>query len=404
MCYLDLETIRETDTGDPARRSSTTRSRAARSPRPRPTSTRRPACTSPDAGSRASPPRDFTFAQIAKPGARRKQISGALVTTTRTVGQQRATLARIAQAASQIHALYERFGPDEPWGFADPTGWKCSERYCPHWTRVRAAQALTTGEASRPRPRTYQPSASRRADGTSRSPRAPARYLPTGARGTPTAASPATSYTDHEGAIHNAQLAPPTPAAAATGLDHHHHVLSSTSGSLGARTNLKGAHPVRDIATAQLSGNLTRDVELRALPSGADVARLRVASTSRRRQGEEWVDKTNYFSVDVFGAQARACAQYLPRARASSSTPSSTGANGPTRGPAPRGRHPQGAPGALRGRPRPERRPPTSGQRRHRRRPRRRRPPALRPPPTVPPTAAPAAPGNGTATEDDLPF
>jgi single-strand DNA-binding protein len=70
---------------------------------------------------------------------------------------------------------------------------------------------------------------------------------------------------------------------------------------------------VRDIATAQLSGNLTRDVELRALPSGADVARLRVASTSRRRQGEEWVDKTNFFSVDVYGAQARACAQYLAR-------------------------------------------------------------------------------------------
>ena len=68
---------------------------------------------------------------------------------------------------------------------------------------------------------------------------------------------------------------------------------------------------MRDIATAQLSGNLTRDVELRALPSGADVARLRVATTSRRRQGEDWVDKTNYFSIDVFGAQARACAQYL---------------------------------------------------------------------------------------------
>ncbi len=34
---------------------------------------------------------------------------------------------------------------------------------------------------------------------------------------------------------------------------------------------------MRDIATTTLSGNLTRDVELRQLPSGADVARLRVA-------------------------------------------------------------------------------------------------------------------------------
>jgi single-strand DNA-binding protein len=68
---------------------------------------------------------------------------------------------------------------------------------------------------------------------------------------------------------------------------------------------------MRDIAAAQLSGNLTRDVELRGLPSGADVARLRVASTTRRRTGEEWADKTNYFTVEVFGAQARSCAEYL---------------------------------------------------------------------------------------------
>ncbi len=70
---------------------------------------------------------------------------------------------------------------------------------------------------------------------------------------------------------------------------------------------------MRDIATATLSGNLTRDVELKQLPSGAQLARLRVASTARRRNGEEWVDKTNYFTVEVFGAQARACAQYLSR-------------------------------------------------------------------------------------------
>ena len=70
---------------------------------------------------------------------------------------------------------------------------------------------------------------------------------------------------------------------------------------------------MRDIATTTLSGNLTRDVELRQLPSGADVARLRIATTTRRRNGEEWVDKTNYFTIEVFGAQARACAQYLAK-------------------------------------------------------------------------------------------
>ena len=70
---------------------------------------------------------------------------------------------------------------------------------------------------------------------------------------------------------------------------------------------------MRDIATATLSGNLTRDVELKQLPSGTEVARLRIASSARRRHGEEWVEKTNYFTVEVYGAQARACAQYLAR-------------------------------------------------------------------------------------------
>jgi single-strand DNA-binding protein len=65
--------------------------------------------------------------------------------------------------------------------------------------------------------------------------------------------------------------------------------------------NRKEKH-MRDIATATLSGNLTRDVELKQLPSSA-----------RRRHGEEWVEKTNYFTVEVYGAQARACAQYLAK-------------------------------------------------------------------------------------------
>ena len=66
-----------------------------------------------------------------------------------------------------------------------------------------------------------------------------------------------------------------------------------------------------DIANATITGNLTGDIELRALPSGADVARLRVARNTRQRSCEEWIDKTNYYTVEVFGGQARNCAQYL---------------------------------------------------------------------------------------------
>jgi single-strand DNA-binding protein len=68
---------------------------------------------------------------------------------------------------------------------------------------------------------------------------------------------------------------------------------------------------MRDIATATLSGNLTREVELRPLPSGTEVARLRVASGTRWRSGEEWVERTNYFTVEVYGPQASLCAERL---------------------------------------------------------------------------------------------
>lgn len=64
---------------------------------------------------------------------------------------------------------------------------------------------------------------------------------------------------------------------------------------------------LRDIPTATLSGNVTREVELPPLPSGTEVARLRVASGTRWRIGEEWVERTNHFTVEVYGPQASLC-------------------------------------------------------------------------------------------------
>jgi single-strand DNA-binding protein len=67
-----------------------------------------------------------------------------------------------------------------------------------------------------------------------------------------------------------------------------------------------------------LTGNLTRDPELRSLPSGTAVCNLRLASNSRRKESStgEWVDKANYFNVIVWGAQAESCARFLVKGRA----------------------------------------------------------------------------------------
>jgi single-strand DNA-binding protein len=65
-----------------------------------------------------------------------------------------------------------------------------------------------------------------------------------------------------------------------------------------------------------ITGNLTRDPELRSLPSGTSVCSLRVAVNTRRKDASgEWVDKPNYFSVTVWGAQGDNCARYLSKGR-----------------------------------------------------------------------------------------
>jgi single-strand DNA-binding protein len=65
-----------------------------------------------------------------------------------------------------------------------------------------------------------------------------------------------------------------------------------------------------------MTGNLTRDPELRSTPSGMSVCSLRIACNTRRKDGSgNWVDKPNYFDVTVWGAQGENCANYLAKGR-----------------------------------------------------------------------------------------
>ena len=66
-----------------------------------------------------------------------------------------------------------------------------------------------------------------------------------------------------------------------------------------------------------LTGNLTRDPELRSLANGNAVCKLRIASNTRKKDGStgEWVDKPNYFDVTIWGAQGENCARFLSKGR-----------------------------------------------------------------------------------------
>ena len=60
-----------------------------------------------------------------------------------------------------------------------------------------------------------------------------------------------------------------------------------------------------------LIGRLTKDPELRTLPSGSSVCSLRVACNSARRDTEgEYHDTPNYFDVSAFGAAAESVSRY----------------------------------------------------------------------------------------------
>jgi single-strand DNA-binding protein len=66
-----------------------------------------------------------------------------------------------------------------------------------------------------------------------------------------------------------------------------------------------------------LTGNLTRDPELRSTGSGTPVCSLRVACNTRRRNAAtgDWEDKPNFFDVTVWGAQGENCSRFLAKGR-----------------------------------------------------------------------------------------
>jgi single-strand DNA-binding protein len=71
-----------------------------------------------------------------------------------------------------------------------------------------------------------------------------------------------------------------------------------------------------DINRVTLVGRLTRDPELRHLPSGTPVLEMGVAVNGRMQDDSgNWVDKPNFFDVKVYGNQAEMLSQHLAKGR-----------------------------------------------------------------------------------------
>jgi len=72
---------------------------------------------------------------------------------------------------------------------------------------------------------------------------------------------------------------------------------------------------VAHVNVSVITGNLTKDPELRSTKGGTPVCELRVAVNGRQKQGDQWVDRVDYFNVTVWGKQGENCAEYLAKGR-----------------------------------------------------------------------------------------
>lgn len=66
-----------------------------------------------------------------------------------------------------------------------------------------------------------------------------------------------------------------------------------------------------DMSIAVLVGRLTRDAELKYTNSGQPIANFSVATGSKRKKGDQWVEETSFWNVELWGKQAESLNQYL---------------------------------------------------------------------------------------------
>jgi len=70
-----------------------------------------------------------------------------------------------------------------------------------------------------------------------------------------------------------------------------------------------------DLSTAVLVGRLTRDAELKYTASGQAVSHFSVATSSRVKKGDQWIDEASFWDVDLWGKRAESLNQYLTKGK-----------------------------------------------------------------------------------------
>ena len=66
-----------------------------------------------------------------------------------------------------------------------------------------------------------------------------------------------------------------------------------------------------------LTGNLTRDAELKQTPGGMAIAKIRLAVNDRRKNATsgQWEDTPNYIDVVMFGSRGESLSRFLTKGK-----------------------------------------------------------------------------------------
>ena len=70
-----------------------------------------------------------------------------------------------------------------------------------------------------------------------------------------------------------------------------------------------------DLSVGVLVGRLVRDAELKYTPGGQAVCHFSVATSSRVKKGDQWVDESSFWDVDLWGKRAESVNQYLTKGK-----------------------------------------------------------------------------------------
>jgi single-strand DNA-binding protein len=64
-----------------------------------------------------------------------------------------------------------------------------------------------------------------------------------------------------------------------------------------------------------LTGNLTKDAELKQTSGGMAIVKMRLAVNDRRKVNEQWTDVVNYVDVTMFGSRGEAVSRFLTKGK-----------------------------------------------------------------------------------------